>query len=35
MPDMQIDVERIDEAVLALMFLSLQSDGRAPSFWRA
>lgn len=35
MPDLHIDVDRIDEAVLALMYLSLHSDGRAPSIWRA
>lgn len=35
MPDLQIDFDRIDEAVLALMFLSLHSDGRPPSIWRA
>lgn len=35
MPDLQIDFDRIDEAILALMFLSLHSDGPPPSTWRA
>lgn len=35
MGDQQIDVDRIDEAVLALMFLTLQRDDRQLSIWRA
>lgn len=35
MLELQIDVDRIDEAVLALMYLSLHSDGPATSMWRA
>jgi hypothetical protein len=35
MADPQIDVNLIDEAVLALMFLTLQRDDRQPAIWRA
>jgi len=35
MPSPQIDTDRIDDAVLALMFLSLHADGRVHSVWRA
>jgi hypothetical protein len=35
MEDPQIDVDLIDEAVLALMFLTLHADDRVHSLWRA
>lgn len=35
MGDPQIDVDLIDEAVLALMFLTLQRGGGEPAVWRA
>jgi len=35
MDDPQIDVDLIDEAVLALMFLTLQKDDRQLPIWRA
>jgi hypothetical protein len=35
MDDPQIDVDLIDEAVLALMFLTLQRDDRQLPIWRA
>lgn len=35
MGDPQIDVDLIDEAVLALMFLTLQRDDRQLPIWRA
>jgi hypothetical protein len=35
MEDPQIDEERIDEAVLALMFLTLRREGRCEPVWRA
>ncbi len=35
MDEPEIDTDRIDEAVLALMYLTLHSDGRPPSLWRA
>lgn len=34
MNDPQIDLDLIDEAVLALMFLTLHRDGRGSSMWR-
>ena len=35
MDDPQIDADLIDEAVLALMYLTLHSEGRQPPIWRA